>query len=398
MTTRSFAFVLPRFGEGIIGGAETLAGSLASQLAKRGSRVEVFTTCARDNRSWKNEFPAETSIEFGIQVHRYPVDERDLDSWIPHQIRISEGMRLTVDEQLEWMSEGVNSKALYSELFRRSREFDAILFAPYLFATTFWGSMIAREKAILIPCLHDESYAYLEVIASMFGQVRGALFNSLPEQRLARSLYGAIKGGEVGMGFEPLCPAEGELGPYLAGQEPYLVYVGRKETGKNVHKLIDYFCQAKDDGRIDPNLKLVIAGGGDFSDLHREEAGKREDIVDLSHLSERDKRAVIKHSLALVQPSVNESFSIVLMEAWQLKVPVLVDGGCAVTRHHVEQSGGGLYYEGAAEFAETVRLLLSDSGMRRKLAAGGKEYVAGYYSWDAVLARFDSVMEQFLNA
>jgi len=54
---RRYAFVVPRFGEGIAGGAETLVGALARHLAQRGDRVEVFTTCARDNRTWENEFP-----------------------------------------------------------------------------------------------------------------------------------------------------------------------------------------------------------------------------------------------------------------------------------------------------------------------------------------------------
>ena len=106
---KRYAFVPPRFGENIGGGAETLVASLASRLAARGDDIEVFTTCACDNRTWENIFPEGESFECGVKVRRFKVDERNLDIWIPLQIRISEGLRLSIDEQLEWMAHSVNS-------------------------------------------------------------------------------------------------------------------------------------------------------------------------------------------------------------------------------------------------------------------------------------------------
>jgi len=52
MTSRRFCFVVPRFFEGIAGGAETLMGALALKLHERGDYVELLATCARDNRTW----------------------------------------------------------------------------------------------------------------------------------------------------------------------------------------------------------------------------------------------------------------------------------------------------------------------------------------------------------
>ena len=390
----AYAFVLPRYFSGIAGGAETLAGSLARDLAKRGCAVEIFTTCAKDNRTWENFFPAGKSIEEGVTVRRFRVDDRNLDIWIPKQIAISQGMRLSVDDQLDWMREGVNSTALYEEILRRESEFEKIFFAPYLFSTTFWGSLMLTEKAVLIPCLHDENYAYLDVIASMFRQVKGCLFNSLPEKELAYSLYGEISGGEVGMGFEAFSEE------YLLSlknnfeiDSPYLLYIGRKETGKNVQLLIDYFIYAKDYCKVNPALKLVIAGGGDFKDLHRESALTRNDIVDIAHLTENDKHALMKGALIFCQPSLNESFSIVIMESWLLGVPCLVHGDCAVTSYHVSQSGGGLYFTNEREFSEVLRLISHEKDLVLQMGCSGADYVKRQYSWDAVFCRFQKALE-----
>ena len=110
-------------------------------------------------------------------MKRFPVDERNLDSWIPLQIKIHQGEELTLDEQIEWMTHSVNSTPMYQHILDVADDFDTLFFAPYLFGTTFWGSLLRPDKSVLIPCLHDESYAYTDVVSSMFRQTSGALFN-----------------------------------------------------------------------------------------------------------------------------------------------------------------------------------------------------------------------------
>lgn len=388
---RKFAFVLPRFGESNIGGAENLSGLLARKLSERGDHIEVFTTCANDNRSWENVYEPGTSLAFGVIVHRYLVDQRNLDRWVPLQIRLHEGQKLSLEEQLHWMADSVNSAGLYKAIEARNTEFDAWFFAPYLFGTTFHGSLINPAKSVLIPCLHDESYAYADIIASMFRQVAGCLFNASAEKKLAEKLYGPLKGGIVGMGFYP------NLGnkphPYFQDSSPYLLYLGRKETGKNVHLLVKLFIKAKQEGKL-AGLKLVIAGGGSFEDLHVPEAKALPDIIDLLHLSEEEKLSVLAHAIALCQPSTNESFSIVLMEAWLAGTPGLVNAYCDVTKEHVEESGGGLYFGDYDDFVGSCELLMDNGELRTRLAKAGKDYVLDFYSWEKALSRFDRAIEE----
>src|SRR3990172_2620820 len=51
------AFVVQRYGEGITGGSESLARAVAERLASD-YRITVFTSCAQDYVTWRNELPA----------------------------------------------------------------------------------------------------------------------------------------------------------------------------------------------------------------------------------------------------------------------------------------------------------------------------------------------------
>ena len=65
------AFVVPRYGADIRGGAETGARMLAERLvADRGHDVEVLTTCALDAITWRDELPEGTTVSNGVRVHR----------------------------------------------------------------------------------------------------------------------------------------------------------------------------------------------------------------------------------------------------------------------------------------------------------------------------------------
>jgi glycosyltransferase involved in cell wall biosynthesis len=391
-----YAFVVPRCGQGIAGGAETLVRELAERLSSRGNPIEILTTCAKDNRTWQNFFTPGESTENGVLVRRFAVSERDLDSWVPLQIKLSQGLRLSVEEEVAWMTHSVNSYDLYEYIKSNSHKYRALFFAPYLFGTTFWGSLIDPARSILIPCLHDESYAYTNVIASMFRLTKGCLFNALPEKWLAQSLYGEVCGDEVGMGFDPVeykvRTAESKV------PSRYILYVGRKETGKNLHLLVDYFIASKLSNQIDSDVGLVIVGGGDFSDINRPKAKNRNDIFDLAHVSEEEKKALLQNAICLIQPSTNESFSIVLMEAWQLKTPVVVHARCPVTKYHVEQSNGGLYFGSEAEFALVLNKIINDPELAKSFGHNGDKYVATQYNWSAVLARFDQTVDNIINS
>lgn len=392
---RSLAVVLPRYGASLGGGAETLTrelvlkvcGGTLSQFAPLVPKVEVWSTCARDHRTWENYYPEGICEEDGLIVRRFAVSKRDLETFIRAELAMQDGRPLSIDEQLDWLSSGVNSPGLYHHIKQHAPEFDALLFAPYLFATSFWGALIYPERSIMIPCLHNEHYAYLDVFHHLVRSVRGFMFNAPGEMELAKALFGedliAKKGGVVGMGFEfsEEAPENKER-----SQLSYLLYSGRKETGKNLDLLIDCFSYFKKQNP-ESELELKIIGSGSIDFLKELPAG----VTDCGFVTEEEKISLMRGALALCQPSVNESFSIVLMEAWREGTAVIVHAGCAVTREHAEAAGGGLYFSNKEEFVEVLRELLARPGLAEKLGLAGRRYVQSEYSWGAVRQRFIEV-------
>ena len=71
------AFVPPRYGDDVVGGAETVLRQAAERLAVRGWEVEILTTCARDHYTWANAYPPGTSRDGDLTIRRFPVVQGD---------------------------------------------------------------------------------------------------------------------------------------------------------------------------------------------------------------------------------------------------------------------------------------------------------------------------------
>src|SRR5262249_33830577 len=113
------AFVVPRYGADIVGGAETLVRGLAQHLAADGHAVEVLTTCERDHLPGKTALPPGPRREAGVLVRRFPVQPRDTrrHAWL--QYRILRGSRLAPKEEARWVQESVGSAELFAHLAQR---------------------------------------------------------------------------------------------------------------------------------------------------------------------------------------------------------------------------------------------------------------------------------------
>jgi glycosyltransferase involved in cell wall biosynthesis len=56
------------------------------------------------------------------------------------------------------------------------------------------------------------------------------------------------------------------------------------------------------------------------------------------------------------------------------------------------RSNGGLFYHGYAEFAEGLRLLLSEPGLGEALGRQGQDYVLREYAWETIEARMEGIL------
>ena len=135
---------------------------------------------------------------------------------------------------------------------------------------------------------------------------------------------------------------------------PFMLYAGRKDSGKNVDMLLRYFEQYTK--RNDTELQLVLIGGGTV----RVPQNIKDRVHDLGFVETQDKYDAYAAAEFLCQPSKNESFSLVIMESWLCGRPVLVHGDCAVTKNFVQESNGGLYFNNYFEFEGCMDYFLSN--------------------------------------
>ena len=389
MKRRRIGFVIPRYGADVLGGAETLIRCLAEEVVAAGmADVEVMTTCARDHHTWANELtPGATEVN-GVPVRRFPIAHhlRDKARYEALNLRLIQRELLPVSEQYRWLHESAHSPQMYAYIEQCGRTFDFLFFAPYLFGTTYYGAAIHPERSILWPCLHDEIYAYLQPMYEMYKSCLGVMFNTYPEKRLAQMLYGAHAGGTI-VGFG-MADHTGDAERFRNAHnlhEPFVLYSGRLEGAKNVPMLIQHFLAYKE--RHPSPLKLVLMGQGP------EQIPAHRDIVAVGFRQGQEKLDAYTAAMLLCQPSVNESFSIVIMESWLSNVPVLVHSDCEVTQYHAVRSNGGLYFRTYQEFEDILDLLLREEALRQQLARNGRAYVRTEYSWERVLGRFAAALD-----
>ena len=372
------AFVLARYGPQILGGAETLASGLVLASANRGWDVEVWTTCAVDYTTWINELPSGTVKEAGIIVRRFA-----LDYWRPekHQ-RLNRRLQLQCGldtaSEYEWVFSGPHSTDLNQYVLENARNFDAIITIPYIQTIPFDAAWLSGDNVVLLPCLHEELSAFMEPFRLLLESTAGVLFISPEEARFAlEDLEASIdKSAVIGVGVENhqlSAPEADNPGT------PYLLYVGRLERGKNVHLLYDFVRRyAKEGGK----LKLLVAGDGPCKPPEGRE------FIFLGPVSEEEKNQLYRGCLALCQPSSNESFSLVIMESWLARRPVLVWAGCDVTRGHVQRSKGGLWFSNYDEFKEGIDWLDEHIEVAARMGTNGRRYVTENFSWELVFNRF----------
>lgn len=380
------AFVAPFYGAGAAGGAEAECRQTAIRLRRSGVDTEVHTTCLRDlHHGWNTDYHRRgESIEDGVPVHRYRSERVDRRAFAGLNARLLAGETLSADDEQRFMAQHAGSTELLRGLAARVGEYDWVCFIPYLFGTTGFGTMLCPDKAVLIPCLHDEGYAKMDFCRSLFARVARVVFHTRAEQELARRLYGdTIRDGILigeGVDTEFTPDADRFRRRYGIGG-PFVLYVGRKAREKNTDVLVRCFA-AYSAGR--PDVQLVLIGPGSCS--IPASAGDR--IVDLGFVPEQDKHDAHAAASVLCQPSVNESFSIVMMESWVCGVPCLVHEDCAVTRRHVVESGGGLYFRTAQEFGASVSFLLDETATAGRMGQAGRDYVMRNFAWDKIMRRY----------
>ncbi len=392
---KRIALVTPWFGESGTGGSQILATQLARELFAPAGGVDVLTTCCRSfEDDWsKNYYPEGTERTGNVTIRRFGVRRRN-------EAVFNCANEFLLSQPREWLKwnarsippgvaaafcgENIDSPGLLKYLADWGRAYHAVIFTPYLYGPVLQGVALLGERAYLQPCLHDEAYAYLPQVRSMFHSAKGLLFNSQAEYCLAQQLYGseiASKSFVVGHWVdEPRGVTAKRRGAKPRGR--FVLYLGRADPAKNVRPLVAAFADYRRYS-AGSNLTLVLAGTG------TDDIPAGDGVVSLGEIGDDLKRDLLQSCGALVQPSVSESFSRAVMEAWSYGKPVAVNGKCSATRAAVSQCGGGWIASSTHDWIEVFATIArAPEAVLCSLGEFGRKYYVSNGTAARVLERY----------
>jgi glycosyltransferase involved in cell wall biosynthesis len=375
--------VVQRYGVEIGGGAELHARYIAEHLSAH-AEVRVLATCARDYITWRNELPTGPDSLNGVTVERYPVArERNPHAFGAHSSRVFH-TRHSVSDERRWIeSQGPVSPALLTRLRTLRHEVNYVLLFSARYYPAFYGARIAADRAVLVPTAERDPVLGLETMGALFRGVRAIMYNSFEERAVihAVSRNEHVPGVVVGVGSE--VPRRAEAARFRAKygiESPFLVYVGRIDENKGCVELFDYFRRYVERSPRQPLLLLI---GSAVCPIPEHPA-----IRHLGPVGDDDKFDAIAAADALVMPSRYESLSLVLLEAWALGRPAIVNARCDVLLGQVLRSQAGLYYEDSVEFGAVVDRVLGDPGLASRLGGNGRAYYERHYAWPVIERKY----------
>jgi glycosyltransferase involved in cell wall biosynthesis len=363
---------------------------IAIGLAGRGWDVDVLTTCAVNHYTWANDLAEGETREDGVTVRRFPTVGHSSPRGLRAQRAIQDGVVPPLDVQWTWVSWRFTVPGLFHHLLRYGAGYDAVVFSPYLFWTTTACLSAVPGRSVVMPCLHDETYARLDVVRPVLAQPSSVWFLSEPEHQLAHTL-GPVTAEHTVTGAGITVPAGYDPDGFRARyglRRPFVLYAGRRERDKGWDWLLHAFGEAIGHGA--GNVDLVSIGAGEVQ-VPTALAGR---VIDLGFLPDDARNDAFAAALAYVQPSRMESFSRTIMEAWLAGTPVLAIEGSRVVAWHCERSGAGFTFVDGRQLGQHIAPLVSGDEGGSAMTERGRRYVLDNYSWPVVLDRMESDLQR----
>ncbi len=188
--TPKVAFVTPRYGPEVMGGAETAARQLAEHLtAECGWTVEVFSTCALDHITWDDVLAPGTSVLNGVTVHRFRSDSGRVPEFYELDGRLrSAPAEAGMADARRWLEcNGPVTGDLVEAL--RGTDADVVAFYPYLYYPTVAGMDAVSVPRVLHPAAHDEPALYLPVFGPTYSGADAICYHTAAERRLVQRVH-----------------------------------------------------------------------------------------------------------------------------------------------------------------------------------------------------------------
>lgn len=177
-------------------------------------------------------------------------------------------------------------------------------------------------------------------------------------------------------------------------ENPFFLYVGRIKDKKNVYRMVEAFCDFKDE--LKTNHVFLIAGkhGGVYTDkilALAEARGYKNDIRFLGYVTDSELQALYVHAQALVFCTIQEGFGMPVLEAMHIGTPVITSNKSSLFEI-AHDAALCISPEDTRAIAQAMKDISSDRSLRDILVSKGKER-ASLYSWQKHTQHLKDILE-----
>ncbi len=180
--------------------------------------------------------------------------------------------------------------------------------------------------------------------------------------------------------------------------DPVFLFIGRLVWQKGIDMLIEAFPLVVKEF---PNARLVIIGEGEMKNDMIKRAAElnllNKNIFFLGYVDEETKIKWLKACDALVVPSRNEPFGLVVLEAWAAYKPVIAPhatGAGEIVWHDVT---GLKVFQEPASIAWGIKEIIKNPEKARWMGKNGRYAVEVKFNWNNIAKEYLSVYQELLK-
>lgn len=372
----------------VLGGAERLAAEVSEGLAARGHTVRVMTpVAARDMDG--DRVPDAEEERNGVEIQR--IRPTPTEAWMGVRVHRRPGIAAKfVRKRVKGRVTTRFARSLDASLVAAPA--DVVLALPHLTPTVRAAVRVASAHKLalsLVPMLHEDSKKWPAP------EMRDAL--ALADSVIAGTQHEATRLTEsydvdadairiAGTGAEPISH------PAPWPRQARVLFLGRKVEQKGIAELFQAMAHV---WRKRPDVELVLAGPPSTTIVDRLRAKlpapQRQQVCSLDSVSEQAKEELLGGTACLVLPSREESFGIVLLEAWGAHTPV-VTTDTPVLRCVVDHGVNGLLArrDDPAALGASLLRLLNDASFAEQLGGNGYAKLMKKHRWRHVVDVYEA--------
>jgi glycosyltransferase involved in cell wall biosynthesis len=395
-----------------VGGSERFVQALARRLVAEGHQATVYTSNLLDVEGFwlrgRERLATGMEDDSGVSVRRFEAVVLPLHSATSQVLSLVPWAPLG----LTMLPPGLVLPDLWRAV-RAGGEFDVIHASAYP-SLMYLGNVAARRsgaKSVLMPCTHPRGdgdgtrrrYFVSKRVLNLYHQAEAIIALTEHERQVMKRA--GVPGDRLhvtGAGVDPASALGADGMRFrqqyeLASDTPIVSFVGHKTAGKGALYLLDA-CEVLLAQRPGLVFALVGAGTEEFSRRYRTlPDGVRRRVLNLS-LSEQEKHDLLAASSVLALPSRDDSFGIVLLEAWLHGKPVIGARAGGIPDVIDEgQTGLLVSYGDVSALSKAISWLLDHPEEAEQMGSQGREMTLQRWTWDAVYKKVRAVYKQILT-